>query len=933
MTFTIPQDAGANVVNGNSYARFRVSSGGGLNPTGVANDGEVEDHEVTIVSADPLLVDTLLDESDGDFSPGDFSLREAIELANARTGADEIQFAPGLSSGTITLTLGELLITDDLTITGLGASSLTVSGGDASRVFNLQSAALTIDALTITAGRTMGNGQGGGAIRSSGTLQVSNSVVSNSRSTGAGADGGGIFQFGGSLTITDSTISGNSTSGNSSFGGGISANSANVIIAGSTIDGNSTASGGESAGLGGGIAVISGNLTLIDSTVSNNVNSGAGSLGGGIVVSAGDLNITGSTISGNATGARGGGIVFGAATNTATVTNTTITGNTANSGNGGGIAVFQGTFNLRHSTVTGNTAGGGLGTGLASYSNGTSIANTVVTSSIIAGNAGSDVDNELVGLGSNTISSTGFNLIGSSNANAQFGAAGDQTGISDPGLGPLADNGGPTLTHALLAGSPAIGAGDTTSTEITDQRGAGFARLVGSNVDVGAFELQATDPSVTLSVDSANIPEAAGVATFTATLSQITGDDVTVTLGFSGTATGGGTDYNASGTQIVIAAGTLSGSITVTAVPDMSDEDNETVIVDITAVAGGTENGTQQATTTILDNVAPVISLPSAAATYSEGQLPILIDAAATVVDTDSADFDAGSLTLDITTAGTADDRLSIRNQGTGAGEIGVSLSDVTFGGVTIGTFVGGAGTTPLVITLNASSSPVAAEALLRNITFSNVSTDPSIVSRVVSATLDDGDGGVSQGTTQTVNVIAVPDLDFGDAPTAAQAGGGTFVSDYPVTLAADGARHTPIGPTLGAARDAEANGVPSAAADADDLAGVDDEEGALFGGLGVTSTTAAVNVLLGNAATAKVDAWIDFNRDGDWDDAGEQILTSVDVNSAMQTLNYTVPAGITAGDTYARVRSEHRRRSQPNRAGSRRGSGGPFDHHRTTAG
>jgi hypothetical protein len=181
LTFTIPQDAGANVVNGNSYARFRVSSGGGLNPTGVANDGEVEDYEVTIVSADPLLVDTLLDESDGNFSAGDFSLREAIELANARTGADEIQFAPGLSGGTITLTLGELLITDDLTITGLGASNLTVSGGDASRVLNLQSAALNIDGLTITAGRTMGNGQGGGAIRSNGTLQVSNSIVSNSR--------------------------------------------------------------------------------------------------------------------------------------------------------------------------------------------------------------------------------------------------------------------------------------------------------------------------------------------------------------------------------------------------------------------------------------------------------------------------------------------------------------------------------------------------------------------------------------------------------------------------------------------------------------------------------------------------------------------------------------------------------------------------------
>ncbi len=150
--------------------------------------------------------------------------------------------------------------------------------------------------------------------------------------------------------------------------------------------------------------------------------------------------------------------------------------------------------------------------------------------------------------------------------------------------------------------------------------------------------------------------------------------------------------------------------------------------------------------------------------------------------------------------------------------------------------------------------------------------------------------------------VVASPavDLDFGDAPTGAQSG---YAASYPVTLADDGARHTPTGPTLGAARDAEADGVPSTAADGDDLADSDDEEGVVFSGLGVSSTTAAVNIMMGNVVPAKVDAWIDFNRDGDWDDAGEKILDSVDVSNAMQTLNYAVPAGITAGDTYARVR------------------------------
>jgi hypothetical protein len=657
-----------------------------------------------------------------------------------------------LSGGTIALTIDQLLVTDDLTITGLGASNLTVSGNNSFRVFDLQNGKdIVIDGLTISGGRTIqpggapGISSGGAGIRSTGTLLLSNSVVTTNRTSGAISDGGGIFQFGGSLTITDSTIAGNSTSGNDSFGGGISTNGgANVVITGSTINGNSTASGGESTGLGGGLVVISGNLTLTASSVSNNTNTGAGSIGGGVVVSSGNLTITGGTISGNSTRAGGGGILFGGASNTATVTNTTITGNTATGGDGGGISVFQGTFNLRHSTVTGNTATGGLGSGLSSYSDGSAVSNTVVTSSIIAGNAGSDVDNVLVGLGGNTISSSGFNVVGSGNATASFGQASDQTGVSSPGLAPLADNGGPTLTHALLAGSPAFGAGDTASTEATDQRGAGFARVVGGNVDLGAFEVQATDPSVTLSRDNANISEAGGVATFTATLSEISGDDVTVTLGLTGTATGGGTDYTASGTQIVIAAGTLGGSITVTAVDDTDTEGDETVIVDITAVSGGIEDGTQQATTTILDK------------------------------------------------------------------------------------------------------------------------------------------------------------LDFGDAPTATQSG---FAASYPVTLAQDGARHTPTGPTLGAARDAEADGAASTAADGDDLAGADDEDGAMFAGLGILNTTAAVNIVMGNVTPAKVDAWIDFNRDGDWDDAGEKILDSVDVSNAMQTLNYTVPAGITAGDTYARVR------------------------------
>ncbi|MFP6904168.1 MAG: Calx-beta domain-containing protein, partial [Verrucomicrobiota bacterium] len=118
------------------------------------------------------------------------------------------------------------------------------------------------------------------------------------------------------------------------------------------------------------------------------------------------------------------------------------------------------------------------------------------------------------------------------------------------------------------------------------------------------------EPSVTLAVDNATIAEAAGVATFTATLGAVSGRDVTVNLALSGTATGGGTDYTLSSAAIVISAGNLSNTATVTADQDVLDEDDETVIVDIDSIANGTESGTQQETTTILDDDAlPTVTL------------------------------------------------------------------------------------------------------------------------------------------------------------------------------------------------------------------------------------------------------------------------------------------------------------------------------------
>ena len=166
-------------------------------------------------------------------------------------------------------------------------------------------------------------------------------------------------------------------------------------------------------------------------------------------------------------------------------------------------------------------------------------------------------------------------------------------------------------------------------------------------------------PSVTLSVNNANIAEAAGVATFTATLSAASGQDVTVDLGFTGTATLTG-DYTRSGTQIVIAAGSTSGTATVTAVQDAIVETNETVVVDITGVTNGTENGTQQQTTTITDDDddAPTVTLAVNNATIAEAAGVATFTATLSAASGQDVTVDLGftgtaTLTSDYTRSGT----------------------------------------------------------------------------------------------------------------------------------------------------------------------------------------------------------------------------------------------------------------------------------------
>ncbi len=232
-------------------------------------------------------------------------MREAIELANANSGADSIAFDPLLAGATINLTGSELQVTETLTIDASAlTANVTIDAQQQSRVLRVSSSVTAdLSGLTLTGG--LADRGAGLRVDSSSTVTLTDVVVRGNESTSTGFDsGGGIWNTNGStLTILDSVITDNTSAGN---GGGMW-NRGNLSIARSTISGN-TATGSFSSG--GGVVNYLGNLTITDSTLSGN----SSTYNGGAIysVASADLattatRIVGSTISGN-TAANGGGL-------------------------------------------------------------------------------------------------------------------------------------------------------------------------------------------------------------------------------------------------------------------------------------------------------------------------------------------------------------------------------------------------------------------------------------------------------------------------------------------------------------------------------------------------------------------------------------------------------------------------------------------------
>jgi CSLREA domain-containing protein/MYXO-CTERM domain-containing protein len=405
------------------------------------------------------------------------TLRQAIQAANtdsaqgtctAGSGADNISFASNLANSAITLTNGQLLVYSSVSISGSGQ---TISAATNSRVMGVYgygnygntAPAVNLTDLTLSGGNSSQAGGGLAVTRNYAPLRpatrphrhlksrkapapqptapivtLNQVTISNNHSN---VTAGGLFVEAATVNINQSTISGNSLTPSSNGGAGgifVTDNYSNGTYYGSVV-------------------------TITDSTISGNRVSGTRNYeAGGIVAYYSQLKVTNSTITGNSVSGDqnlAGGMYIGKMS--AAVYNSTITGNSA--------------------TTIANAAAGGILVG-ANYT-----AVLTLSNSILAGNSGTHADMFVYG---NAIAHS--NLMGTA---LQTSYSGNGNSFNDaPGLGALANNGGPTLTMKPQVGSPALGAGNAAlipAGVTTDQRGVGYARVVNGALDLGSVEAAA----------------------------------------------------------------------------------------------------------------------------------------------------------------------------------------------------------------------------------------------------------------------------------------------------------------------------------------------------------------------------------------------------------------------------------------------------------
>ena len=420
-----------------------------------------------VVDGDTESTDSLISDPGDD---GLVSLREAVVASNASLGTDIVGFSASLNGEDVLLEIqgtggdleGDLDITESIFIDGNGRESTVINAaGMGDRIFDVFAPAkLHLSSLTITGGGSVG--LDGGAIRTGGgpfpsvpMLHVWDAIISGNE-----ASRGGAIYFGGDFGSSQFSIFASELSDNFAVtsGGAIHVESGSVFIGESVVSNNRALDPMDVPSRGGGIFNgFSGETSIEYSTVSDNV-----AREGGGVANAGAMRVDTSTLSQN-TAFRGGGAIS--------------------------VVSDSSFLNVTSSTITRNaaTSGGGVDNGVMGT---TDFLNTIIANNF-ASVHGPDV--------SGTVASQGNNLLGSTESNSGFDHPTDVLN-QDPLLGPLRDNGGRTLTHALSPNSPAIDAGSEGGEFESDQRF--FSRLQdgdgvdGPARDIGAFELQFLGSSI-----------------------------------------------------------------------------------------------------------------------------------------------------------------------------------------------------------------------------------------------------------------------------------------------------------------------------------------------------------------------------------------------------------------------------------------------------
>ncbi|WP_236248247.1 Ig-like domain-containing protein [Pseudomonas mosselii] len=643
---------------------------------------------------------------------GQVSLAEAIQAANTDTsvdgsaagsGSDIIVFHQNLKGQTIRWSSATALaVTSNITINGDvdgdGKGDIILSGD----VNNNG----TRDPLE--ASGLQSNGGGVLTVRNLDFRHFSSNIA-----------GGAIRANGGSITVEDSNFESNA---------GTVINSATT--AGSTVVVRNTTIHDNSASIVGGTAMS----TLVRLGGANNH----------VLENVAIYNNTG-TYGATGTVAAGSIIVLSNSGGTVRITNSTIANN-----------VFL-------NTSTGSIASGGLG--WASGQAGTvTVQNSIFTGNTVNGTQLDAATNG--GVGGGYTSTT--NLIGTA-VNFVNTATGDYR---------LASTASNAIDQGTLVGAP-----------LTDLRG--FDRPRGGGVDIGAYEvLYSAPPVVDLDTgtggndSTVNFTGSPVVIVPNISLTQTDGDTqvsgATLTLG--GVLDGGNETLSLSAGQIATAASygiTISGSgttvLSLSGVATLAQYRSILAVVAYGNSTGAYTSGTRSVTVSVNDdmgsttrtasvvvqppNAAPVIAnLNGDSQTFTQGAGSVLLDSGgnATVTDSDSVDFAGGNLTVAVSANGVAgEDVLGIRNQGNGAGQIGVSGNTVSYGGVAIGTYTGGTGGANLVLTFNGNATAAAVQAVVRNLTYDNSNAANSIgqATRTLSVTVNDGDGGTSSAASVSVAI------------------------------------------------------------------------------------------------------------------------------------------------------------------------------------